>query len=233
MKNLMLKMMDRAFDGGVSFIAHEIKKFRPEQESPLRVLDVGIGDGDIAIRIRNQHKRNIHLTGLDLAKKPSTLCDVFVASNLEAGLPFENDQFDVVYSNQVIEHLILKSTFISECRRVLKPGGICIMTTENIASFDNLISLAFGQSPLVQHTSEKIHLNSFLSPHFGRLNSEYDTKELKHLQHKNVMSFFEFQRLLTHEGFRVKSSFGGGHFIPFAGLWLKFQCRVIGFCCTK
>ncbi len=45
-------------------------------------------------------------------------------------LRFENDSFDVVLSDQVLEHVEGNpQQAIDECRRVLKPGGIVVHTT--------------------------------------------------------------------------------------------------------
>jgi SAM-dependent methyltransferase len=41
-----------------------------------------------------------------------------------AKMTFSNDQFDVVFSRSVFEHLSEPETVISEMRRVLKPGGV-------------------------------------------------------------------------------------------------------------
>jgi predicted SAM-dependent methyltransferase len=46
--------------------------------------------------------------------------------NLLKGIPFPNDQFDVVYHSQVLEHFPKEKApyFVRECLRILKPGGI-------------------------------------------------------------------------------------------------------------
>jgi predicted SAM-dependent methyltransferase len=46
--------------------------------------------------------------------------------NLLNGIPFPDDQFDVVYHSQVLEHFSKEKapSFARECFRVLKPGGI-------------------------------------------------------------------------------------------------------------
>lgn len=48
------------------------------------------------------------------------------AHNLLAGIPFGDGQFDVVYHSHVLEHFPKDqaATFIKECFRVLKPGGV-------------------------------------------------------------------------------------------------------------
>lgn len=47
------------------------------------------------------------------------------------GLPFADESFDVVVSNQVIEHLSEQERHVAECFRVLKPGGFAYIATPN------------------------------------------------------------------------------------------------------
>jgi len=58
-------------------------------------------------------------------------CDKFRYANA-LSLPFRDEYFDVVVSFETIEHLTDSQSFISEIRRVLKPGGIFICSTPNI-----------------------------------------------------------------------------------------------------
>jgi predicted SAM-dependent methyltransferase len=60
------------------------------------------------------------------------------AHNLLNGLPYKDNQFDVVYHSQVLEHFPKEraADFLRECFRVLKPGGILrvvVPDLENIA----------------------------------------------------------------------------------------------------
>jgi predicted SAM-dependent methyltransferase len=49
-----------------------------------------------------------------------------IAHNLLKGIPFPDNEFDVVYHSHLLEHFPKNraETFIRECLRVLKPGGI-------------------------------------------------------------------------------------------------------------
>ncbi len=49
-----------------------------------------------------------------------------LAVDLRKKLPFDDDQFDLVYHCHVLEHLTCSDAenFLAECRRILKPGGI-------------------------------------------------------------------------------------------------------------
>jgi SAM-dependent methyltransferase len=57
-----------------------------------------------------------------------------VRGNL-AALPLRSASVDVVANLQVIEHLWDQEGFLAECRRVLRPGGVLLITTPNRITF--------------------------------------------------------------------------------------------------
>ncbi|MGY4710129.1 class I SAM-dependent methyltransferase [Mycolicibacterium sp. CBM1] len=57
-----------------------------------------------------------------------------VAGNL-ASLPLPDASVDVVVNFQVIEHLWDQPQFVTECFRVLRPGGLLLMSTPNRITF--------------------------------------------------------------------------------------------------
>lgn len=68
-------------------------------------------------------------------------------ADLDAPLPFEDGAFDLVVSNQVLEHLVDTDLFVSEIRRLLRPGGVAVVSTENLASWHNVAALVLGWQP--------------------------------------------------------------------------------------
>lgn len=58
---------------------------------------------------------------------PQQTWGVFDASQL----PFENDRFDALFAGEVIEHVPDARAALQEWCRVLKPGGIAVVTTPN------------------------------------------------------------------------------------------------------
>jgi SAM-dependent methyltransferase len=57
-----------------------------------------------------------------------------------AHLPFPNQAFDIVYSSNVLEHVVELDTLTEEIKRVLRPGGIALHVVPN--SGWRLLSLA-------------------------------------------------------------------------------------------
>jgi SAM-dependent methyltransferase len=53
-------------------------------------------------------------------------------AEVSKGLPFESKSIDFITCMEVVEHLFSLKTILTECSRVLKPGGILYLTTNNI-----------------------------------------------------------------------------------------------------
>lgn len=98
------------------------------------LLEVGCGEG----RGIDWLMQNVsHYTAIDkiepvidiLKKKYPTA--KFVSGNIPPLSAFESNSFDSLVSFQVIEHIKDDSLFLKEIHRVLKPGGIALLTTPN------------------------------------------------------------------------------------------------------
>lgn len=95
-----------------------------------RVLEIGCGGGQMRGWLQG---RGMKYIGVDIAKTrvpewlqahggPDLLCDAHF-------LPFQDEQFDVVYTAAVTEHIACPIRFAQEARRVLKPGGYFLSNT--------------------------------------------------------------------------------------------------------
>ena len=101
------------------------------------MLDLGCGNGRL-IQIFKEMK--IDYVGVDSSEKLIEIAekkhpeDKFQAAD-GLSLPFPNDYFDKVYSIAVLHHIPsreLRIQFLKEARRVLKPGGLLILTAWNL-----------------------------------------------------------------------------------------------------
>jgi len=90
----------------------------------VRVLEIGCGGGQMRAWFNN---RGIQYVGTDVSKTrvfewlqeyggPDILCDAHF-------LPFQDQQFDAVYTASVTEHIACPIRYVQEIRRVLKPGA--------------------------------------------------------------------------------------------------------------
>jgi SAM-dependent methyltransferase len=101
------------------------------------VLEAGCGEGYGADLISGVARR---VVGLDydesaVAHVKARYPRVEMLHGNLASLPFPDGAFDVVVNFQVIEHLWDQGQFVAECRRVLRPGGVLLMSTPNRITF--------------------------------------------------------------------------------------------------
>lgn len=117
-------------------VADAVRRHLPADGS---VLDVGCGSALVADRIADLDAVYV---GVDYGGHHSA----YAAKRLaESGyrlrsaigqcdgelLPFPDEAFDVVVMSEVIEHLMRPERAVWEVARVLKPGGVFVMTTNN------------------------------------------------------------------------------------------------------
>lgn len=201
---LLVRKMNRAFEESHFCIAELMNGYHRRAgtragKGAFRVLDVGCGDGTVTEKILNEARFDYEAWGLDISGESRFGRLRKFRADLERGrFPLGDGAFDIVFSSQVIEHMLDKDLFIQECRRVLKRSGLLIIATENIASIDNIFSMLLGQEPLVQNASQKRHVNSVLSPHYMQPFTGKDPFGM----HKNVCSYFGLKRIIEINGFR-------------------------------
>jgi SAM-dependent methyltransferase len=105
-----------------------------------RVLDAPCGDGSLSAALR---AARYDPSGADVDPSAAgVLGDAFRLVNLDGPLPWPDQTFDAVVSTEGIEHLENRFAFLRELARVLKPGGLLILTTPNIVSLRSRIRFA-------------------------------------------------------------------------------------------
>jgi SAM-dependent methyltransferase len=135
------------------------------------LLDLGCGDGVFTERIA-RHVGAGSVLGLELIEPLAEAAEArgieVHRADLAEKLPFEDASIDVVHSNQVIEHLPGTDHFMREIRRVLRPGGYAVVSTNNLASLHNIVSLIAGYQPPPCHVSdEQIGVGNPMNAHRG------------------------------------------------------------------
>ena len=116
-----------------------------------RILDVGCGDGNFVIsvakacRTKEVYGVEISEKGVEMARKNGV--QSYQIDVDEDDFPFEDNYFDAVTALELIEHLFDPDHFLDEVYRVLKPNGVFVLSTTNLAAIHNRIALLFGYQP--------------------------------------------------------------------------------------
>ncbi|MGE8564607.1 MAG: class I SAM-dependent methyltransferase [Acinetobacter bohemicus] len=101
---------------------------------PLRILEIGCGSGGIAHYFAVQQTLKCHVSAVDVHDN-RIICDHYDFQNVEGvKLPFNNNTFDIVITNHVIEHVgeaPQQLTHLKEIQRVLVPDGQCYLAVPN------------------------------------------------------------------------------------------------------
>lgn len=116
--------------------------------SPGWLLDVGCGNGAFCGRLvlRGWRCFGVELVP-DIAQEAYNRGIFVTLSDAADGLPLLDSRFDVVFAGEIIEHMVDDDHFISECFRVIKPGGMLILTTPNLVSLGNRLLMSLGKMP--------------------------------------------------------------------------------------
>lgn len=98
-----------------------------------KFLEVGCGMGYFS---EMAFKNGAKVTGIDVGNKLVAMTKKRVSSGKfltasASNLPFRNESFDVVLCTEVIEHVDQQFKSVKELARVLKKGGILVITTPN------------------------------------------------------------------------------------------------------
>ncbi len=146
-RRMILRRLPRAFGGSL--------------------LDLGTHDGEFTVRIA-RHLAAREVKGVEVVAKHAEQgrrrgIDV-VSADASERLPFPDHSFDVVTANQVIEHVRDTDGMLAEVRRVLRPDGIACISTNNLSSWHNVVSLVLGFQPLPMHVSNEVILGNPLTP---------------------------------------------------------------------
>lgn len=150
--------LDSEIDGVDYFSFHKdrfnflIQKLKENYIPGKRFLDVGSLRGYMMIAA---FLIGYNVTGVDLKKfvdETRVLCEKYNFINLPLDLekdplPFVENSFDVIVLSEVLEHLNFHAGRVfSEMARVLKKGGIIIVTTPNLSRLNNIVKLVLNKS---------------------------------------------------------------------------------------
>jgi methionine biosynthesis protein MetW len=123
-----------------------------------RVLDVGCGVGEFMELLREQGAEPYGVDGNEAqvaeAGKHGLTARV---ADLDAGIPFESEEFSLISCLEVIEHIARAEFLLKEIWRVLRPGGHLLLSTPNFSYINHRIRYLLGFAPW----NEGIHLRYF------------------------------------------------------------------------
>ena len=146
------------------------------------LLDVGTNTGAFTTRVAARIGAT-RVAGVELIEEHAAAARArgieVVSADIDDGLPFPDAEFDTVHANQIIEHVRRTDAFLCSLRRVLRPGGLALISTNNLASWHNVASLALGFQPTPAHVSDELIVGNPLNPLHATLHEDLGQTHLR------------------------------------------------------
>ncbi|MDR7521675.1 MAG: class I SAM-dependent methyltransferase [Armatimonadota bacterium] len=122
----------------------------PAASSGMRALDIGCRDGYYSEILK---QRGYTVCSIDI--NPQYPQAEVVDANQP--LPYADRTFDLIWCSEVLEHLRDPALAVAEFRRVLKPGGLLVLTTPNSGCWIYRILGLFGIPPAKAQNPDHKH----------------------------------------------------------------------------
>ena len=141
----------------------------------INVLDAGCGDGNNLIGLRKiAEKLNVELNIFAIDYNPLRIKRVFdnnLTENISCAnllqLPFQDQLFDVIICNHVLEHIPKFMGTLGELHRVLRIEGRLLLGVPNEGCFLGRLRNNYLQRSILRHTDHVNFFNSNTLPEFA------------------------------------------------------------------
>lgn len=149
---------------------HVLTQLAPYLVPGARVVDLGAYPGSLLKILRSQYGNDLDLVAAGMPVDPRFPSDMdqlsisFVPVDLDTcgrtpypnRLALKDQSVDIVICTEMLEHLYSLRPFFEEVTRVLKPGGVLFVDTNNVAYLLGILRLLRGETNLdlsLEHTS--------------------------------------------------------------------------------
>ena len=148
----------------------------PHLRRGARIVDVGAGEGYFSKMVGDRVQSELScppdsvLAACDLFpsffRYDAVACDPI---NPDGSLPYPDASFDVVCSLEVIEHIKDQFAFGRELYRIVKPGGLAIVSTPNVLNLNSRVRYLHSGftvlfDPLLISSDDPRHTSGHINP---------------------------------------------------------------------
>ncbi len=159
-----------------------------------KLLDIGCGDGSFTKALISRISTD-DATGIDANNGNPPF--KFIKQDIDNGLPFKSETFDVITASHVIEHVKDTDLFVNEIYRVLKPGGYAVIATPNMANGRIILELLRDRQPTEADVSDYLSVRRRFS------DKKWWRESWGHL-HRRLFTMEGITRLFTRYGFKIE-----------------------------
>jgi len=197
-----------------------IERFvKNSSQKTFEVLDIGCDTGTDLFMFPKIADATFHRTGTDvsagaisqaqnLAKKRGEKDITFKVADANKKQPFKDNSFDIITSSELIEHIEDPVYLLNEMHRLLKPGGIAVISTPNEKSFQK-----FLMQKVLPKSMEK-NLDDSRSVGFTRhgANTKLDHADWDEEAHISIYGAKQWQGIVKKSKLNLKSMTGSAFY---------------------
>lgn len=184
-----------------------------EEDKEATYVDLGCLDGNTTT-IYARKIKPAKIFGLDLLthflKRGTKEFNIIGKKcDLNKRFPLEDNSVDVVTSSHSIEHLTNTDNFLSEIKRILKPKGYVVISTDNLASWLDIFFLILGKQPRTGPTVSTKYLVTTNLLWWEK--GSGGVRDIEWPMHHNVMTTKTLVKLLERYRFKIEAVHGSGY----------------------
>lgn len=202
------------------------------------LLDYGCADGELTMRFAERAGAS-KVLGVEVHERLAAAAagrGIEVVAPVDGRLPIDDGSVGAATANQLIEHLADTDAFVREMRRVLRPGGTLVVSTNNLSSWHNIAALVLGAQPFPSDVSSNPSIGKLIRAPQGAQTFQDSFASWTHLR---VFSYRALLEMMRAHGFVVKHIVGVGYY-PLSGRWAMAMARLdprhsayLTVCCIK
>ena len=148
----------------------------PNAHPGARILDLGAGEGFFSKMLGDFVQAQHGVEPASVVSACDVAPEIFRYGRLECEriaddgkLPYQDHTFDIVCSLEVIEHVEDQFAFCREIMRVLRPGGLAILSTPNVLNVNSRVRILHSGfatlfDPLPLSTVDAVHTSGHIHP---------------------------------------------------------------------
>ena len=178
-----MKFYENKPSGYFDNVRKEMLKYLPENSK--KILDVGCGNGAFASLLKQ--KNNAEVWGIELMEKEALIAqeivDKVLIGNCEKHInDLPDHYFDVIYFNDVLEHLADPYSVLENLKCKLAPNGVIISSIPNVRFFRTFSKVVFLKDWKYDDFGimDKTHLRFFTNKSIKRMYEELGYEIILH-----------------------------------------------------
>jgi 2-polyprenyl-3-methyl-5-hydroxy-6-metoxy-1,4-benzoquinol methylase len=170
-------------------------KSRPEMleflpETATTILDVGCGEGIFTKSLKEHSKNNLEIWGIELMeeqglKAKNILDKVLIGKCEDLIVELPSNYFDVIYFNDVLEHLVDPSSVLNLMKAKLNDNGLIVSSIPNVRYHNTFMDLVLNKNWDYQSSGvlDKTHLRFFTKKSIVKM---YESMDFEIIEHKGI-----------------------------------------------